>query len=323
MSCTGSTLPPAYPGLQRERRTRSLGGEAASSGGRRSYLPAEDGAGRAGERRGPPQEPAGGEGRWEGISRGALRGLSGTAFPSPEDPRLLPGKVYFGGGGRERKGRGYSHGLQGFAEPGFQRLEVFYDHFNHHPERPGPPASPAAAAATTTAAAGSAPPRRPAPRLPPRFLSPAEAAVASRFGRGRLAGAGGPAPRRGRNQPSGGCSLRAPLSPLLGRGARSARSAVRPSVPPPASGAGGGQRGRRARRPAGPERGSETHRPPPRPQLPLAAEPDGASGRAGKMAAPRCRENKESREDGRRAGAAGRRGRAGPGGAVRRWRCCC
>lgn len=253
MSCTGSTLPPAYPGVQRERRTRSLGGEAASSGGRRSYLPAEDGAGRAGERRRPPQEPAGREGRWEGISRSALRGLSGAAFPSPEDPRLLPKKVYFGGGGRERKGRGYSHGLQGFAEPGFQRLEVFYDHFNHHPERPGPPASPAAAAATTTAAAGSAPPRRPAPRLPPRFPSPAEAAAASRFGRGRLAGAGGPAPRRGRNQPSGGCSLRAPLSPLLGRGARSGRSAVPPHLPPQGRAEGSAtdgpdeQRGPRAR----------------------------------------------------------------------------
>lgn len=68
------------------------------------------------------------------------------------------------------------------------------------------------------------PPRRPGPRLPPRLPLPPEAA--SRFGRGRSAGAGGPAPRRGRNQPSGGCSPRAPLSLLLRRETRPGRPAA-------------------------------------------------------------------------------------------------
>lgn len=146
-----------------------------------------------------------------------------------------------------RKGRGYSHGLQGLAEPRFQRLEVFYDHFNHHPERPGPPASPPAAPAATAAAAapaaGSAPPRRPAARLPPRLPA---ASAAPRFGRGRRAGAGGPAIRRGRNQSSSGCFPRALLSPLLYGGRRPKRCAgpprrraARPSVAAVRSGTGG------------------------------------------------------------------------------------
>lgn len=143
-----------------------------------------------------------------------------------------------------RKGRDYSHGLQGLAEPGFQRLEVFYDHFNHHPERPGPPASPPAATAAAAApAAGSAQPRRPAARLPPRLPA---ASAASRFGRDRRAGAGGPAIRRGRNQSSSGCFPRALLSPLLYGGTRPKRCAgppyrraARPSVAAARSGTGG------------------------------------------------------------------------------------
>lgn len=31
---------------------------------------------------------------------------------------------------------GYSHGLEGLAEPGFERLEVFNDHLRNHPPRP-------------------------------------------------------------------------------------------------------------------------------------------------------------------------------------------
>uniref|UniRef100_A0A8C3UKN4 Nedd4 family interacting protein 2 n=1 Tax=Catharus ustulatus TaxID=91951 RepID=A0A8C3UKN4_CATUS len=180
----------------------------------------------------------------EGISRDALPGHAGTAFPAPADPHLLQGEGLFRGGERVRKGRGYSHGLQGLAEPRFQRLEVFYDHFNHHPERPGPPASPPAATAAAAApAAGSAPPRRPAARLPPRLPA---ASAAPRFGRGRRAGAGGPAIRRGRNQSSSGCFPRALLSPLLYGGRRPKRCAgpprrraARPSVAAARSGTGG------------------------------------------------------------------------------------
>lgn len=56
-----------------------------------------------------------------------------------------------------RPSSSYSHGLQGFAEPGFQRLEVFYDHFNHHPERPQPRLPQAAMAAVAARARGPEP----------------------------------------------------------------------------------------------------------------------------------------------------------------------
>lgn len=246
LACTGAesrerraahadTLSAVYPALQNERRRRSLGGEAASSGERRSYLQPRSAPVEQGNDAAPYRRRRAKKGAVEGISRDVLTGLSRKASPLSEDHRLFQGKVCFGRDGeeRERKGRDYSHGLQGFAEPGFQRLEVFYDHFNHHPERPGPPASPAAAATT---AAGSAPPRRPGPRLLPHLPPPAEAAAAAAFGRERPAEAGGPATRRGRNQPSSGGSLRAPLSPLLSR-----ESGLPAPQFPPASAAGGGQ----------------------------------------------------------------------------------
>lgn len=276
------TLSPAYPGLQRERQTRSLGGgklhppEKHGPTSQPRTAPGERGSDAA-----PHQETAGGgggegEGRWEGISA--------TAFPSPEEPRLFQGKVYLGGGGRERKGRDYSHGLQGFAEPGFQRLEVFYDHFNHHPERPGPPASPAAPPPPPPpTAAGSSPPRRPGPRLPPRLPSPAEAA--SRFGRGRLAGAGGPAPTKGA-EPAERRRLLLPAGPALAAPLAGERGLAAPQFPSPLRLSGG----RRAVRPTSPANGGPRNAPGtprfPRPHpssassLPLAAEPDGVRERA-------------------------------------------
>lgn len=161
------------PWATKGRGTRSLGGEAASSVERWSYLPAEDGDGRAGDLENDAARGTrrpGKKGAERASPRTPSRDSPAPRFPPLRIPIFCKEKVYFEG---VRKGPGYSHGLQGFAEPGFQRLEVFYDHFNHHPERPGPPASPPAATAAAAApAAGSAPPRRrhPTPAAPPRTL---------------------------------------------------------------------------------------------------------------------------------------------------------
>lgn len=250
------TPSPAHPGLQRERRMQSLGGGSCILR-RKTVLPPRRGRPqRAGERRNP-RERTRGEGRWGSNSRAVLGPLR-YGVPRPSQPHVFQVKVYLGGCGgekeRERKGRGYSHGLQRFAEPGFQRLEVFYDHFNHHPERPGPPASLAAAAAPT-APAGSAAPRRPGPPLPTRLPSRAEAA--SRFGKSRLAGAGGPSATKGA-EPAERRLL--PAGPALAAPRPVECGPVAPQFSPLPPASGGEQRGRRAQS-AAPKHAAQPARP--------------------------------------------------------------
>lgn len=77
------------------------GGEAASSGERRSYLPVGDGPRERGNDATHGREP--GKKGAGGATPGLSSGLSGMAFPAPQQPRLFQVKVYLGGWGGEKE----------------------------------------------------------------------------------------------------------------------------------------------------------------------------------------------------------------------------